>query len=292
MCKFVKLRRSVIRIGLLILGFFALSSMTSGLTDDADVLRQRMMSLGFMDGRIVSQNGGSYLIKVGAYAQRSQALSLNGVFRPFEVRATFSSGILYLEKTDLERAGFSVHEKFLPRGIKIVRKGIATQSLQKQIITDAPYIQRIERALEKTKRNRTKVFANCRAVVAKLNQTFAAAFPDVCKTPSPGGPIPIPYPNFAKSGDLANSSKKVKADGAEAIANHSDFKKSESDEVGTRAKELERVYRRTIARRELSAEEKAKVKKELRSCLDKSRLLMKTLDKYVEEVEKLLQQAK
>jgi hypothetical protein len=22
------------------------------------------------------------------------------------------------------------------------------------------------------------------------------AFPDVCKTPSPGGPIPIPYPNF------------------------------------------------------------------------------------------------
>jgi len=24
-----------------------------------------------------------------------------------------------------------------------------------------------------------------------------AAFPDVCKTPSPGGPVPIPYPNLA-----------------------------------------------------------------------------------------------
>jgi len=260
--------------------------------DDAGIIRQRMVSLGFMDGKITTQKDGSYSIKVSIYAQRSQALSLDGVFKPFEVRATFSSGILYLEKTDLERAGFSVHEEFLPRGIKIVRKGITARSLQTQIITDAPYIQRIERALKKTKRNRTKVYANCKEAVAKLNQTFAVAFPDVCKTPSPGGPVPIPYPNIAKASDMANSSKKVKADQAEIIANHSDFKKSESDEVGTRSKGLQRVYRRTIAKRELSAEEKAKVKKELRSCLDKSRLLMKTLDKYVEEVEKLLQQAK
>lgn len=27
-----------------------------------------------------------------------------------------------------------------------------------------------------------------------------AAFPDVCKTPSPGGPVPIPYPNLATTG--------------------------------------------------------------------------------------------
>ena len=25
------------------------------------------------------------------------------------------------------------------------------------------------------------------------------AFPDVCKTPSPGGPVPIPYPNIANA---------------------------------------------------------------------------------------------
>jgi hypothetical protein len=26
------------------------------------------------------------------------------------------------------------------------------------------------------------------------------AFPDVCKTPTPGGPVPIPYPNIASQG--------------------------------------------------------------------------------------------
>jgi hypothetical protein len=40
--------------------------------------------------------------------------------------------------------------------------------------------------------------------IALINQQVAAgkgssgitiAFPDVCKTPSPGGPVPIPYPN-------------------------------------------------------------------------------------------------
>ena len=29
-------------------------------------------------------------------------------------------------------------------------------------------------------------------------QGIAFAFPDVCQTPSPGGPVPIPYPNIAQ----------------------------------------------------------------------------------------------
>ncbi len=154
------------------------------------------------------------------------------------------------------------------------------------------HIKRIERALEKTKGNRNRVFANNRAVVAKSSHTFSAAFPDVCKTPSPAGPIPIPYPNVAKASDTSKSSKKVKADKAASIAKKSDFKKSESDEAGTRMKKLQRSYNKITAKRELSVKEKAAYKKELKTCLDKSRLLMKTLDKYVEEIEKLLQQAK
>jgi hypothetical protein len=286
------LRRGEIRIGLFLLGIFVISSTTSGVIDETGVIRQRMVSLGFLDCTVATETDGSYVIKVNAYAQRSQALSLDGVFRPFEVRAVYSQGILYLEKSDIETAGFSVQEEYLPRGVKIVQRGITARSLHRQTIGNDPNIERIERALEKTKRNRTKVFANCRKIVVKLNETFAVAFPDVCKTPSPGGPIPIPYPNIAKSSDLAKSTKKVKADQAEAIANHSDFKKSESNEVGTRSRGLQNVYHRTIAKRELSTEEKAKVKEELQSCLDKARLLMKTLDKYVEEIEKLLQQAK
>ena len=37
------------------------------------------------------------------------------------------------------------------------------------------------------------MFANI--ILAVLN----FAFPDVCKTPTPAGPVPIPYPNFALS---------------------------------------------------------------------------------------------
>ena len=39
------------------------------------------------------------------------------------------------------------------------------------------------------------------------------AFPDVCKTPTPAGPIPIPYPNVAMSKDLIKGSTTVKMDG-------------------------------------------------------------------------------
>jgi len=259
--------------------FFGTSLMIAGGIGEVDIIKQKMMSLGFLENKLEKQRDGSYSIKVNAYAQRSQALSLDGVFWPFEVHAKYSQRILYLEKTDIEKAGFSIAEEYLPRGVKIVP-------------TFEPYIQRIKQALEDTKRNRKRVFANCREVVHKANQTFSSVFPDVCKTPSPASPIPIPYPNIAKSSDTAKGSKKVKADAAEALVKASNFKMSESDEAGTRMKKLQRSYNKITAKRELSVKEKAAYKKELQTCLDKSRLLMKTLDKYVEEIEKLLQQAK
>jgi len=33
---------------------------------------------------------------------------------------------------------------------------------------------------------------------------IAFAFPDVCNTPSPGGPVPIPYPNIAQLADASD----------------------------------------------------------------------------------------
>ena len=44
------------------------------------------------------------------------------------------------------------------------------------------------------------VGVNNMSVVSKDSGGTTIAFPDVCKTPSPAGPIPIPYPNIAKSG--------------------------------------------------------------------------------------------
>lgn len=61
-----------------------------------------------------------------------------------------------------------------------------------------------------------------------------ATIPDVCKTPSPGGPVPIPYPNIATEQDLAKGTTTVKADGGNMCANYgSEFSKSNGDEPGT-----------------------------------------------------------
>lgn len=61
-----------------------------------------------------------------------------------------------------------------------------------------------------------------------------ATIPDVCKTPSPGGPVPIPYPNISFSRDLAKGTTTVKADGGNMCSNYgSEFFKSTGDEAGT-----------------------------------------------------------
>jgi len=279
-------------IGMFLLVLFGTSLMIPGMIDDVDIIRQRMMSLGFLDGKIVTQKDESYSIRVNAYAQRSQALSLDGVFRPFEIRVGYSQGILYLEKADIERAGFSVHDEYLPRGVKIVRIGTTPRSLQTRKILKDPNIEQIERALKKTKQNRKGVYANARGVAHKASSAFMTEFPDVCKTPPEPGPVPIPYPNIAMSSDTTKDSKKIRVDKAAAIAKDSSVKKSESDEVAARMAKLQKSYQKIIAKRELGTNEKAAIKKELKIYLDKAALLKKTLDIYVEEIEKLLQQAK
>jgi hypothetical protein len=62
---------------------------------------------------------------------------------------------------------------------------------------------------------------------------LSIAFPDVCKTPSPAGPIPIPYPNIAKSSDTDKGTKKVKCDGQSTCVKDSNFKMSTGDEAGS-----------------------------------------------------------
>jgi hypothetical protein len=79
-----------------------------------------------------------------------------------------------------------------------------------------------------------KKLANAREITHKSSQGVAsAAVPDVCETPSPGGPIPIPYPNVAKSTDTSSGSKKVKADGKEVSIKNSSYTKSRGDEPST-----------------------------------------------------------
>jgi hypothetical protein len=77
------------------------------------------------------------------------------------------------------------------------------------------------------------VGVNKMSVVTKDSGGVTIAFPDVCKTPSPAGPIPIPYPNVAKSGDTAKGTKKVSVQGNPACVKDSNFSTSTGDEAGT-----------------------------------------------------------
>jgi hypothetical protein len=77
------------------------------------------------------------------------------------------------------------------------------------------------------------VSVNNLSVVHSGSSGITTAAPDVCKTPSPGGPIPIPYPNIAKSSDTAKGAKKVKCDGNPVCVKDSNFMMSTGDEAGS-----------------------------------------------------------
>jgi hypothetical protein len=77
------------------------------------------------------------------------------------------------------------------------------------------------------------VGVNKMSVVTKASKGTTIAFPDVCKTPSPAGPIPIPYPNIARSADTAKGTKKVSVEGNPVCVKDSNFSTSTGDEAGT-----------------------------------------------------------
>ena len=64
-------------------------------------------------------------------------------------------------------------------------------------------------------------------------QGIAFAFPDVCNTPSPGGPIPIPYPNIAQLADVTGEAKDLQVGGMKVLVQGSKVPSSSGDEGGT-----------------------------------------------------------
>ena len=55
---------------------------------------------------------------------------------------------------------------------------------------------------------------------------------DVCKTPTPAGEVPVPYPNISESSNTTSGSKKVKIEGKEVMTKGASYKKSSGDETG------------------------------------------------------------
>lgn len=80
-----------------------------------------------------------------------------------------------------------------------------------------------------------KVNGTANSLVHKgSNGISTATIPDVCKTPTPGGPVPMPYPNISQAAMLDKGTSTVKADGGMMIAvKGSEFSMSNGDQPGT-----------------------------------------------------------
>ena len=65
-------------------------------------------------------------------------------------------------------------------------------------------------------------------------QGIAFAFPDVCLTPSPGGPVPIPYPNISQLADATDvADDLLVGSGLKVLLQGSKVRASSGDEGGT-----------------------------------------------------------
>lgn len=88
------------------------------------------------------------------------------------------------------------------------------------------------------------VIVNNLTIVHKGSDGVAtAAAPDVCKTPTPGGPVPVPYSNVAFSRDLVDGSVTVSADGESIALKDSAFATSTGDEAGSLGGVLSGVFK-------------------------------------------------
>ncbi|HWV15852.1 MAG TPA: PAAR-like domain-containing protein [Cellvibrio sp.] len=74
---------------------------------------------------------------------------------------------------------------------------------------------------------------NARSPVTQKSNGTAITFPNVCKTPVGSAVVPIPYPNIAKSNDLAKGSKNVTINNASVCLDNSELSTSTGDEAGT-----------------------------------------------------------
>jgi len=77
------------------------------------------------------------------------------------------------------------------------------------------------------------VFANGRGVVHETSGGMSTVFPDVCNTPTPAGPVPIPYPNIGMASDTSKGPKKVKCDGSVPMVKGAEYRMTTGDEAGS-----------------------------------------------------------
>lgn len=90
---------------------------------------------------------------------------------------------------------------------------------------------------------RSTVFANGLAVVHRDSGGDSVVFPDVCKTPTPGGMVPVPYTNRGYYYDTDGGPTTVVVDGCMPHTRGAVYRRTYGDEPGTGGGTLSGVNR-------------------------------------------------
>ena len=83
---------------------------------------------------------------------------------------------------------------------------------------------------------------------------------DVCKTPSPAGPVPLPYPNIAMCMQASGASTKVKAKGSPVLTKSSNIPMSTGDEPGVAGGVISNTFKQKVTYKMGSSKVKAQGK--------------------------------
>ncbi|WP_199873382.1 DUF4150 domain-containing protein [Ideonella sp. A 288] len=94
--------------------------------------------------------------------------------------------------------------------------------------------------------------------------THVCAVPDVCKTPSPGGPIPIPYINVAMDSNITDGAETVKIEGNPVANVSSKISTSTGDEPGSAGGLISSKFKGTVTWKMGSLDVKAEGKSVVR----------------------------
>jgi hypothetical protein len=76
-------------------------------------------------------------------------------------------------------------------------------------------------------------FANSRGIAHQGSSGQTPVFPDVCNTPTPAGPVPIPYPNLGQSSNTTAGPTTVTTDGVMPMTQAAEYMMSTGDEAGS-----------------------------------------------------------
>ena len=101
--------------------FCNFSAFSIGLTDDFGIIKQKMNQLGFQVERIIKARDRIYTVRVKDFTPKTRGVyQKTRVFTPFSLKVQVKGNLIYLLKGDLEKAGFTVNNSYLPRDIKTV----------------------------------------------------------------------------------------------------------------------------------------------------------------------------